>query len=640
MKGNIIKGAFAIKKNPLPWPRAICAGICSATPIIIGLLLGNFQYGLIAGIGGFAYLYVWNEPYPQRAKKIFFVVLGLVAVMGLGILTAPSPFAFAIMVGVIGAVGTFIFGALKIPGPASIFFVIVFAMTSASHADPSLAPLRAGLVLLGGVFAWLVAVAGWFFNPHGPEINAVKRVYSELAALLHSVGTEQFTVARERSVLALKDADATLLAGYVSWKSSSTFKRLYLLKEQANSILSDILDMSAEGRTNLPPALEETVQALTHSFDPKKTNKPVKILQPEESDQAVEQLFSKIYDADAIMNEPISKINQDIKIRKPTLTNIFLDAFDKNSIVFIFSLKYGIVLMIATMIAFAFDFNRSYWIPVSCGAVMLGSTVMSTFHRSIQRAIGTIVGVLIASIILATHPTGIMVALFILLLGGLTELFMVRNYAFAVMFITPNSLLMAESTTQIHNLSYFATARITDILIGIVIGLIGVLLVGRRPASSRLPHLIARTIRSQSQLFFKLFSEQKSDIHFDESIQRNKMRTNLTNLKTVYNTALGEIYDNKEALELLWPTIFSIEQLGYLLDSSLKLSKRLILSDENLAQFLLVFETMATTVEQQYFVTNQNRVPKIEGFSKIQKEIISLQDALQLVRNQANVALK
>lgn len=71
MKGNIIKGAFAIKKNPLPWPRAICAGICSATPIIIGLLLGNFQYGLIAGIGGFAYLYVWNEPYPQRAKKIF-----------------------------------------------------------------------------------------------------------------------------------------------------------------------------------------------------------------------------------------------------------------------------------------------------------------------------------------------------------------------------------------------------------------------------------------------------------------------------------------------------------------------------------------------------------------------------------------
>ncbi len=511
MKKNIIKGAFTVKKTPFPWERAICAGICSAVPVLIGLLFGNFQYGLIAGIGGFSYLYVWNEPYPQRAKKIFFVALGLAVSNGLGILTAPSPFAFAVILGLIGAVGTFIFGALKIPGPASIFFVIVFAMTSASHVDPTLVPLRAGLVFLGGAFAWLVAMAGWFFNPHGPEIKSVKRIYSELAALVDSVGTEQFNAAREKTVLALTDADSTLLAGYVSWKSSTIFKQLYLLKEQANSILLDILEMAADGRTNLPSAVGETVQALAHSLDRKKSE-PMKILQPKETDQAVDRLFSKIYDADAIMNEPISRINQDLKITKPTLISIFLDAFDKNSIVFLSSLKYGIVLMVAAMIAFAFDFNRSYWIPVSCGAVMLGSTIMSTFHRAIQRAIGTTVGILIASIILSTHPAGIMVALFILLLGGLTELFMVRNYAFAVMFITPNSLLMAESTTQIHNLPYFATARITDILIGAVIGLIGVLLVGRRSASSRLPHLIAKTIRSQSQLFSSCILNKKMSL--------------------------------------------------------------------------------------------------------------------------------
>lgn len=173
-----------IKKTPFPWERAICAGICSAVPVLIGLLFGNFQYGLIAGIGGFSYLYVWNEPYPQRAKKIFFVALGLAVSNGLGILTAPSPVAFSVILGLIGAVCTFIFGALKIPGPASIFFVIVFAMTSASHADPTLAPLRAGLVFLGGTFAWMVAMAGWFFNPHAPEIKSVKRIYSELAALV------------------------------------------------------------------------------------------------------------------------------------------------------------------------------------------------------------------------------------------------------------------------------------------------------------------------------------------------------------------------------------------------------------------------------------------------------------------------
>ncbi|MEH7011841.1 hypothetical protein V7087_13700 [Neobacillus niacini] len=207
------------------------------------------------------------------------------------------------------------------------------------------------------------------------------------------------------------------------------------------------------------------------------------------------------------------------------------------------------------------------------------------------------------------------------------------------MFITPNSLLMAETTTQIHNLPYFATARITDILIGAVIGLIGVLLVGSRSASSLLPHLIAKTIRSQSQLFFKLFSEQKNESTFDWSKERNKMRTNLINLRTVYTTALGEISNNKTELEYLSPVIFSMEQLGYLLESSSKNSNRPVLSDEILAYFLLVFETMAKSVEQHDSVTKK-KVPEIEGYSKLQKEIISLQDALQLVQDQVNFALK
>ncbi|OCA90429.1 hypothetical protein A8F94_00620 [Bacillus sp. FJAT-27225] len=633
---NIIKGALTIKKTPFPWERGISAGICSGVPVLIGILLGNFQYGLFAGIGGFSYLYVWNEPYPQRAKKIFLVALGLAVSHGLGILTAPSPFVFAVILGLIGAVGTFIFGALRIPGPASIFFVIVFAMTSASAVDPAMAPLRAGLVFLGGMFAWLVAMVGWFFYPHRPETKSVKRVYSELASLVDSVGTDKFTAARERTVSALTNAESALLAGYVSWKSSTLFKRLYLLKDQANSIFLDILEMTAKGRTSLPAAVGESIKVLAQSIDHMRSE-PNKIPQPDETDQALDRLFSKIYDAEAIMNEPVSRVNQDLKLSKPPMTSILLDAFDKNSIVFLSSLKYGLVLMAAGMIAFSFDFQRSFWIPVSCGAVMLGSTVISTFHRAIQRAIGTTLGIIIATIILSTHPTGVMVALTIMVLGGLIELLMVRNYALAVLFITPNSLLIAESTTQIHNLSYFATVRIIDILIGAALGLIGVMLIGRRSASSRLPHLIAKTIRSQAQLFFKLFSGEPSGSSLNESRKRSKMRTNLINLRTLYNTALGEIPRNRMILEYLSPAIFSMEQLGYLLESSSNESKRPILSDEILANFLLVFESMAKSAEEHEMITKME-VPEIEGFSKLQKEIKSLQEALQLAETQINSA--
>ena len=79
--------------------------------------------------------------------------------------------------GIIGATAIFIFGALRITGPSAIFFVLVFAMTTGMPVHPELAPLRAGLVFLGGTLSWMIAMIGWFFNPHGPETGVVKRVY-------------------------------------------------------------------------------------------------------------------------------------------------------------------------------------------------------------------------------------------------------------------------------------------------------------------------------------------------------------------------------------------------------------------------------------------------------------------------------
>ena len=151
----------------------------------------------------FSYLYVWNEPYVQRAKKIFFVAIGFSVSISLGILTASSPILFSILTGLIGAVLTFVFGALKIPGPASIFFVIIFAMTSASHPDVSQIPLYAGLVFLGGMFSWIVAMFGWLFNPYRPETKAVQAVYHELAKLIDTVGTNEFSKIREKTVATL-----------------------------------------------------------------------------------------------------------------------------------------------------------------------------------------------------------------------------------------------------------------------------------------------------------------------------------------------------------------------------------------------------------------------------------------------------
>ncbi|NHM32109.1 FUSC family protein [Neobacillus terrae] len=629
---SLLRQALMVNNKPFPWVKAFCAGLAASLPIFIGLLLGNFQYGLLAGLGGFTYLYVFNIPYAQRAKKLFFVVLGISFVTALGTLAAPYPFATAILMGVIGAGAIFIFGALKIIGPSAIFFVLVFAMTTGMPVHPELALLRSGLAFLGGVLSWIIAMLGWFSNPHGPETDMVKREFFALASFVDSVGTEKYHGARQRVMSALKEAEDNLNAGYISWRTTDKFKRLYILNEHANSIFMYILGNFQGDRTMLPPEIGEALREIANRLNQKdRIDNDLKlILQPENISRPVAGLFSKVFEADAVLNEPVTKINKVIGISRTSIKTVFLGAIDKNSIVFISALRFGIVIIIAAIIAYQFGFQRSYWVPLSCVAVMSGATIVATYHRAIQRGIGTIIGILIASLVLATHPTGFIIALFVLLLTFITELFIVKNYGLAALFFTPNALLMAESVSKGNfTFSYFASARLLDVAIGSLIGLIGVLLIGRRSASSRLPHLLTKTIRSQGQFLFILFSDQGRGFNPEKSRERNKVRTNLTNLKTLYSTAAGEIPLNKDAVEYYWPIIFSLEQLGYLLEKSAHMENRPLLSDQSLAQLIFIFEKMANAVNRELSPPLSN-IPEIEGFPAIQNEIKSLMLAMQL----------
>ncbi|MCU9612753.1 FUSC family protein [Caldibacillus lycopersici] len=628
---SIIKQAVTVNRKPFPWLKAFCAGLAASLPIIIGILLGHLDYGLLAGIGGFTYLYVFNIPYAQRAKKLFFVILGLTLVTILGTLLAPYPLMTAFFMGIIGAIALFIFGALKIIGPSAIFFVLVFALTTGMPVAPELAFVRGGLVFLGGCLSWIIAMLGWLINPHGPEIGIVRRVYFELANFTDSVGTDNYQQARHRVMSVLNEADETLAAGYIPWRVTNQFSRLFVLKTHANGIFLHVMEHFKNATEHLPAEIGESLRNIANSLGEKTSNEAwKKIIQPESVQPTVALLFSKIYDADAILNEPQSKINQVIQIAKPSVTNIFMGAFDKNSIVFISAIRFGIITIIAAIIAYQLDLTRSYWVPLSCVAVLSGPTIVATLHRSIQRSFGTIIGILIASIILALNPSGYIIALFILLLTFITELFIVKNYGLAAMFFTPNALLITESTIPGEfSFAYFASARLTDVLIGSAIGLIGVFLIGRQSASSRLPHVIAKTIRSQAQFIVVLFSDQGKNFQAVNSRERMKMRTNLINLKTLYDTATGEIPVNNKALDYYWPVVFSIQHLGFLLENCAENDQRPIFTDKALAQILYACETMANAVNRRRF-PEKKPIPEMEAYTSIQHELQALQNTLMI----------
>jgi hypothetical protein len=477
----------------------------------------------------------------------------------------------------------------------------------------------------------MVSLAGWFSNPHGPELKAMKEVYLSLAAFCEAVDREENDKLRQRAVNALNASEEILWSGYISWNKSLVFNKLVLLNEQANNLFLEMLELSVHNHIRLPKEFRGALKKIS-----KKATlidkEEVKIdLLPKELKEEYKKIWEIINNIVDIINNPSLNIEYNMKLLKPSLKMKFKKAFDKDSIVFINAIRYGVVLSISTIVAYVFPFNRYYWIPLSCAAVMLGSTIMATFNRAIQRSCGTILGLMIAIAILKFQPLGYMIIIINMVLTALTELFIVKNYAVAAIFITPNAMLLAETSTKIHDISYFATARITNIVVGSMIGLIGTYLIGHRSASSRLPNLMVKLLYCQSQLIVLLAYSKKEDNSHNTKLKlaKEKMEINLMNFTMAYTTALGEIPNNEARLEMLWPAVFSLEQISYLLDQRCMRNEYLNTSDEDLAQLLLVFETMAVYIKRQEPVTPR-KVPILDDMPRIRQEINRLQEALSI----------
>ena len=133
--------------------------------------------------------------------------------------------------------------------------------------DPSLAPLRAGLVFLGGAFSWVIGMVGWFNNPHGPEKVAVKKVYAELTIFIESVGTEGDDSSKQQIEASLKSAEELLMAGYIPWRVSETFKRLVLLNQEANNVFLFVIENVGQLEGKLPNEIGATLRSISSKID-------------------------------------------------------------------------------------------------------------------------------------------------------------------------------------------------------------------------------------------------------------------------------------------------------------------------------------------------------------------------------------
>jgi uncharacterized membrane protein YccC len=97
----------------------------------------------------------------------------------------------------------------------------------------------------------------------------------------------------------------------------------------------------------------------------------------------------------------------------------------------------------AAFLAMALGLPRPDWAAVACAAVLVHDATRTTVRRAGHRAIGTAAGIGVAGVVLAAAPGALVLVVLVVVLQFVVELLVARNYAAAVVFITPLALLQA-----------------------------------------------------------------------------------------------------------------------------------------------------------------------------------------------------
>jgi len=140
--------------------------------------------------------------------------------------------------------------------------------------------------------------------------------------------------------------------------------------------------------------------------------------------------------------------------------------------------RVSVAVALAGAIATGAGLGHAYWASVGAAAATSGASTQHRMIRGLHRAVGTMAGVLVAGVLLSLGMSPLATILVVIALQVGAELLIARNYAIALVTITPMALLMVHlgSTASVRDL---LVDRVVDTLLGVVVGLATVLAADR-----------------------------------------------------------------------------------------------------------------------------------------------------------------
>ncbi|MBV9204489.1 MAG: FUSC family protein [Actinobacteria bacterium] len=526
-----VRGVFVLRDARRRWPLALRAAVCMGTPVLIGWVAGDIGSGLTATIGAFTALYGSKRPYLNRSIELAIMAVTFAAAVTLGVLASPVIWAGVVTVTAIAMVAVLLCNALSV-GPPGAFTITLACAAGVGLGTTHLSPWRAGLlVLAGGAVAWTVHMSGALVRPRGPEKAAVAAAGDSVADFVDALGGPVQDAARRWAAVALEESWAALVTFQpIEPRTGSTLSRLRELNHDLHRLFADAVGAAAV-RQPMPTGTSQRIRQMAgQARHPGGTD-------PGSADTALPP-------------------------GRPPAIQLVRAALSARSQQLPVVLRVGLAALVAGTIASALSLQHAYWAIVAAVLILhQGLDWTRTVQRSLGRILGTLAGLLLAGLILAAYPQGLWLVLTVVLLQFMIELVVVRNYALAVMFITPLGLVIASGGRHVADIASLQAARGIDTAIGCSVALATYWLTTRRVSVPQLPDILARTLETAARVSGQLASAAVTTR--EARAARRDLQYLATDLLESYEAAVGGPAGQRNATERTWPAVLAVQGLAY-----------------------------------------------------------------------------
>ncbi|HEV7872369.1 MAG TPA: FUSC family protein [Modestobacter sp.] len=545
----------------VPWRDVIRFAVVVPAPLAVALLIGGLDgralgAGVFATMGSLAAtLAPQSGPLRTRLRRIAAASLlgGIGLVVGHGL--TGGGWLPVVLIAVVSALSA-LMSSISAAYSLGALQLLVYTAISSGLSTPLSPVAEVGCFLAGAAWATFAVLVQSRTEALDPDRASVGAVFSRVADLLEAIGTDRTEDARRDLAQALNEGYDRVI--HTRSHSAGRSRELAELAGVLNSAAPLVEGAVASARAGVPAdsrdigAARALATAVTQ-HRPVLGERPARVEEGPAQQRAVRHgirlVWNVVGDPEERAQAAVVRTELDWRVRLHDLLDKTVGNADSRA----FVVRLTLCMTVAEVTRQLLPIERPYWVLLTV-AIVLKPDYGSVFTRAVQRGAGTLLGVLIGSLLLAFLPRDAWVLLPMAIAAGGLPWARSVNFGLFSVFQTPLIILLLDLATPSG--AELVGARLVDTLIGCGIVLVfGYLL---WPQTWRAP--LDDALRDAALALDRFVDAAFNESPVETRRARRASYRALTELQTQLQRRLAEPPPISTRAAAWWPVIVQLER--------------------------------------------------------------------------------